>query len=481
MALDLGEPSAGLCPGDEHGEVFTRRWVVELILDLAGYTPDRDLATMVVVEPSCGAGAFLGPIVERLLQSCELHGRAIDDASAAIRAFDLLDGNADIARKAVAVQLEKAGIASAVADALAAGWVTSGDFLLAPHAEQSVDFVVGNPPYIRLENLPADRNEAYRQTCPTMRGRSDIFVGFIEMGLRLLRPDGVLGFIVADRWMRNQYGTALRGFIADHYAIDAVIEMHDVDAFEDEVAAYPAVTVIRRRRQASPIVASTTSAFGPQQAEELKRWALAPVSEALDLSSVRAARLPGWFAGTDAWPTASPEQLAVIADLESRFAPLDDFATGTRVGIGLATGADDVYLTRDPSLVEDERLLPMVMAKDLAGGRISWAGHYLVNPWDEGGLVDLDEWPRFRAFLEAHGDRVKGRHTAAKSPERWWRTIDRMTPGLLRTPKLLLPEMKASAHPVLDSGEYYPHHTGCRKIGRGGWGKEAWALGGVAG
>ena len=54
----------------EHGEVFTRRWVVETILDLAGYTSDRDLADMLIVEPACGAGAFLGPIAERLSASC---------------------------------------------------------------------------------------------------------------------------------------------------------------------------------------------------------------------------------------------------------------------------------------------------------------------------------------------------------------------------------------------------------------------------
>lgn len=457
MALDLGDAAAPR--RGEYGEVFTRRWVVELILDLAGYTADRDLASMVAVEPSCGSGAFVGPMVERLIRSCEIHGRAIEGASEAMRAFDLLKLNAEITRKAVAAQLAESGVSSDAAEELASRWITADDFLLAPHAEQSVDFVLGNPPYIRLENVPADRNEAYRRACSTMRGRSDVFVGFIEMGLRLLRPDGVLGFIVADRWMRNQYGTALRGFIAERYAMDTVIEMHEVHAFEDEVSAYPAITVIRRSPQAAPIVASATAAFGAPQADDLKRWANSPTREALDLASVRAARLPAWFSGTDAWPSAPPEQLAVIADLERRFGPLEDPGTGTRVGIGLATGADDVYLTRDRSLVESERLLPMVMAKDLAGGRISWAGHYLVNPWDDEGLVDIDDWPRFSAFLESHGKRVKARHTASKAPDRWWRTIDRMTPGLLSTPKLLLPEMKASAQPVLDDGQFYPHHN----------------------
>jgi len=51
---------------DNHGEIFTRRWVVDTILDLVGYTSEANLATNVIVEPSCGSGAFLGPVSERL-------------------------------------------------------------------------------------------------------------------------------------------------------------------------------------------------------------------------------------------------------------------------------------------------------------------------------------------------------------------------------------------------------------------------------
>ncbi len=459
MTFDLGAELGPTCSEGEHGEVFTRRWVVEMILDLAGYTPDRDLAAMAAVEPSCGAGAFLGPMVERLLASCTLHGRDVEQATSAIRAFDLLEVNAELARKRVTAQLVDAGVRQRSAEGIAVNWVTVGDFLLTPHTEQSADFVLGNPPYVRLENVPADRNAAYRNACPTMRGRSDIFIGFIEMGLRLLKSDGSLGFIVADRWMRNQYGAALRAFVAEQFSVEAVIEMHDVDAFEDEVSAYPAVTVIRRQEQAKPIVASTTGAFGEHAAAQLRQWSTKRTTAPLTLPSVHASKLPGWFNGSDSWPSGSPEQLALLADLERRCPPLEDPSTGTRVGIGLATGADDVYLTRDATVAEPERLLPLVMAKDLASGRVSWSGTYLVNPWEDSGLVDINEWPKFGAYLERHGQRVKARHTASKSPARWYKTIDRMVPGLRSRPKLLLPEMKASAHPVLDDGDYYPHHN----------------------
>lgn len=60
-------------PQAEPGEVFTRRWVVETILDLVGYTSDRNLAELRLVEPSIGSGAFFVPIVERLLALAQRH------------------------------------------------------------------------------------------------------------------------------------------------------------------------------------------------------------------------------------------------------------------------------------------------------------------------------------------------------------------------------------------------------------------------
>ena len=58
-----------------YGEVFTRRWVVDVLLDLTGYTADRDLGALRLLEPSCGSGAFLGPAVQRLIASAAAHGR----------------------------------------------------------------------------------------------------------------------------------------------------------------------------------------------------------------------------------------------------------------------------------------------------------------------------------------------------------------------------------------------------------------------
>ena len=461
MSLDLDE---GVCREvfqidefGQHGEVFTRRWVVELILDLAGFTADRDLATMVAVEPSCGAGAFLVPMVERLVESCRHHGRSLEEARMALRAFDLLPVNAELAQKAVVKVLTDGGIELALATDTAAVWVRCGDFLLTDHGDVGADFVLGNPPYIRLEDVPAARGAAYRRACTTMRGRSDIFVGFIETGLRLLAPDGVLGFIVADRWMHNQYGAGLRDLVSTDFAVEMVVSMHDVAAFEEPVSAYPAVTIIRRSPQSAAVLANAKKSFGEKDARALLKWSRSR-STRLSSPSVSAAKLPTWFDASASWPSGDPANLALIADLERRFQPLESRATGTRVGIGVASGVDDVYLTRDSSLVEADRLLPLLMTRDTNDGAADWSGTYLVNPWREGRLVNLADFPRLRAYLESHAAAVKGRHVARMNPERWYRTIDRVEPGLLEREKLVIPELKAYIQPVLDSGQTYPHH-----------------------
>ena len=89
-------------------------------------------------------------------------------------------------------------------------------------SKEGFDIVIGNPPYIRTEALDDDVEMAYRTRWATMRGRADIYVGFYERGLTLLRPEGRLSYICADRWMHNSYGKALRGLIYKRYAVDTV-------------------------------------------------------------------------------------------------------------------------------------------------------------------------------------------------------------------------------------------------------------------
>jgi hypothetical protein len=146
--------------------------------------------------------------------------------------------------------------------------------------------------------------------------------------------------------------------------------------------------------------------------------------------------------------------------MSDTFRLLNDPATGTKVGIGVATGADDIYCIKDPGLIEPDRTLPMASGRDLTSGTFVWDGDYLVNVWlPDGSLVDLADYPRLAAHLETARERLRGRHTAKMNPARWHRTIDKVNHLLLDKPLLMMRDLGMAANPVLVPAGYYPHHN----------------------
>jgi hypothetical protein len=145
--------------------------------------------------------------------------------------------------------------------------------------------------------------------------------------------------------------------------------------------------------------------------------------------------------------------------LEKEFPLIED--AGCKIGIGVATGADKVFIAPYATLeVEECRKLPLVRTGDIATGEVNWSGDGVVNPFnDDGSLVDLLDYPRLRAYFEKNGAALKARHVSKRNPTGWFRTIDRIYPALTTTPKLLIPDIKGEAHIVYEAGRYYPHHN----------------------
>jgi hypothetical protein len=90
---------------------------------------------------------------------------------------------------------------------------------------------------------------------------------------------------------------------------------------------------------------------------------------------------------------------------------------------------------------------------------LHWSGHYLVNPWNADGLVDLGRYPQLANYLMRHEVRLRERYVAKRNPQRWYRTIDRVDHTLLDKHKLYFHDIKDRINPVLDRGETYPHHN----------------------
>ena len=442
---------------EARGAIFTRSEVVDFILDLAGYTEDQPLHEKRLLEPSFGGGDFLLPIIQRLLsawRAARPNGTAVDDLGDAIRAVELHHDTFRSTYAAVVALLKREGLSANAATALADRWLSQGDFLLAP-LEGQFDFVVGNPPYVRPELIPAPLLAEYRSRYQTMYDRADIYIPFIERSLTALSAGGNLGFICADRWMKNRYGGPLRSLVAERFHLKVYVDMVDTPAFHSDVIAYPAITIISREGGGATRIAhrpsidraTLTTLAGLLSAPTLPKDA-GPVRELARVTN-----------GAEPWLLESSDQMALIRRLEGAFPLLEE--AGCKDGIGVATGADKAFIGDFESLdVEPDRKLPLVTTKDIMTGEVQWRGQGVINPFAEsGGLVDLGEYPRLRRYLEARRDVIAGRHCAKKAPANWYRTIDRITPALAARPKLLIPDIKGESHIVFEGGELYPSHN----------------------
>jgi hypothetical protein len=340
-----------------------------------------------------------------------------------------------------------------VADAieLADSWLIPGDFLLA-QLPSSFDFVVGNPPYVRQELIPAALLQEYRRRFLTIYDRADLYVPFIERSLRLLVKGGKLGLICADRWMKNRYGGPLRALVSRDFHLRAYIDMVDTPAFHSNVIAYPAITLIANEPSGPTRVAAQPKI----EVQALKMLALALRSP--DPSPL-VRELRDVARGEEPWVLHASERTDLVRRIESAFPALEE--VGCKVGIGVATGADKIYIgLMDELDVENDRKLPLAMTRDIVTGRVEWRGYGVINPFtDEGPLVDLANYPRLKRYLEARKPNIVSRHVAQKSPANWYRTIDRITPSLAKRPKLLIPDIKGEAHVVFEKGMLYPHHN----------------------
>ena len=266
--VEMSQPQ----PRTVRGEVFTRRWVVDLMLDVVGYTDDRPLHTKTIVEPAIGGSAFVVPVVERLATSAASHNIAFESLHGAVRGFDIEPAHVLESQRRIQQILRGRGADPALARDLAQTWIRGADFLLDDEKLQA-DLVVGNPPYIRSDDLDDARRREYRRRWSTMRGRADIYIGFYERSLSILKPSGQLAFICADRWMRNSYGSALRRLITESYSVDQIWQMHEVRAFENEVSAYPAITVISNKNPGRTVVAEASKDFSEDDAGILHEFA----------------------------------------------------------------------------------------------------------------------------------------------------------------------------------------------------------------
>lgn len=453
------QPDAAGAPGPPRGDggrgaIFTRREVADFILDLVGYSADRPLYEKRLLEPSFGGGDILLPAIGRLLASWRANGAGIGPLRGAIRAVESHGPTFGATRLAIVGFLRDRGLGAGDAEGLADAWLAPGDFLLTP-LEGEFDFAVGNPPYVRHELIPNGLMAEYRRRYGTIHDRADIYVPFIERSLGLLSRGGSLGFICPNRWVKNRYGAPLRSLVAKNFHLRVFVDMEDRPAFRSTVTAYPAIVVIDRARPGP-----TRVARGPQiSAPELSALAKTLNAGEPPGEGDPARELPVVGNGPEPWLLEPPGPTALIRRLERGFPTLGE--AGCQVGVGVATGADKAFIGDFEDLdVEPSRKLRLLTTGDIASGEVRWGGLGVINPFDETGrLVDLRDHPRLGRYLGERRETLAKRHCAKKNPASWYRTIDRIDLGLYKSPKILMPDIKAKAHAVFEAGGFYPNHN----------------------
>ncbi|MDZ7743356.1 MAG: Eco57I restriction-modification methylase domain-containing protein [Bacteroidota bacterium] len=417
--------------GKQHGSVLTKHAVVVNMLNRLGYVAEFDLRNIKIIEPAAGDGVFAIEIIKRLHQSSVNHRFSFEESLSNLAFFEVNESFVDRLTNRVKLLLCKYGVV------LPNRLIRKENFLLAKVSK--CDLIIGNPPYVRHEKIPEFYLKTYRNIFATFTHRSDLYIAFFEKSLTLLSEKGRLSFICSNRWLKNQYGKGLRNLIRLSYSVVEIIDMEGTSPFEEDVMAYPAIVTISNSNHEQPAYY-----YKIQQIEQLSE-----IDKSIGYEkTLNINNSMNWFAN-DSFAKGYYKLLSAIED--------QDF----KIGIGVATGADKIFIRKDfDSIVEKELLLPIVSSKDLKNNDLNWMGYYILNPFDKSGnLINLNEYPKTKKYFESNKEILLNRHIAKRNPDAWYKTIDRIKPGLANMYKILLPDISGNYHLFIDKGNYYPHHN----------------------
>jgi len=276
-----------------------------------------------------------------------------------------------------------------------------------PLENPGFDAVIGNPPYVRQEQLSANKPHL-KKAFETYSGVADLYVYFYEQSHRILRREGRFGMITSNKFIRAAYGERLRAFLADRATVELIIDFGDLPVFP-EVSAYPCVFVSRHRPSVcqNPLYLRVTSLAFDDLASLVH-------AQAVELSS---AALSG-----ASWRLVSQREDELLQKIEGQSVPLSDWLGDVKINYGVKTGLNEAFFidaaTRDRLIAEDpksaEIIKPLVIGKDIKRYAINFNNRYLI--WTYIG-VPIEDYPAIYAHLKQHQPRLEKRWDKG---DHWW-------------------------------------------------------------
>jgi hypothetical protein len=211
--------------------------------------------------------------------------------------------------------------------------------------EGGFDIIIGNPPYVRIQTLPRDQVGFFNQHYTSATGNYDIYVLFVERALKLLRPGGVLGFILPHKFFQAAYGKGLRKLIADQKCLMEIVNFRDSQIFEGS-STYTCLIFLKRDGGRSFKYVEVRKLIDPDKQLGTIFQNDRFQDEHLRVSRIQIAQLsPG------PWSFSFEDEAPLIQKIKEAGKPFVELAD--RMFQGIRTSANEVYVVENRKLSRD--------------------------------------------------------------------------------------------------------------------------------
>jgi tRNA1(Val) A37 N6-methylase TrmN6 len=356
-------------------------------------------------------------------------------------------------RKAIGDLLKATGLEVALADSLAT-WNpynqnTSADFFDPEWMfgiADGFDIVIGNPPYVRQEQIKEFKPILQKQfDCYT--GVADLFVYFFERGYQLLNTGGVLSYICSNKYFRSGYGEKLRDFLGKNTTIQQLIDFGDTDVFT--AIAYPSIILFSKEKASKD---AKLKALSWQQTEALNQF-----PSVFDAQNFL---MPQSALKADGWRLENTQVLDLLAKLRNAGKPLGEYVNG-KFYYGIKTGFNEAFVidraTRDKLIAEHsssaEIIKPFLRGRDVKRWRMEYQDLYLI--FTKKG-IDIKKYPAIENYLSQYKNRLEIRAGDSK-----WFELQASPAEVNRFErrKIVYPDIASSCEFAFDNNSIFPDCT----------------------
>lgn len=281
------------------------------------------------------------------------------------------------------------------------------------------DIVIGNPPYIQLQNDGGKLAKLYADcNYKTFARTGDIYCLFYERGHQLLKPNGHLCYITSNKWMRAGYGEKTRDFFAKNTNPMLLIDFAGVKIFESATVDTNILLFAKAPNEHKTWCAVTNK----QNKDSVKNLSVFVQQSGSECE----------FSNSDSWVILSPIEQSIKRKIETVGTPLKDW--DINIYRGVLTGYNEAFIIstekRDEILAncqtEDERtrtaelIRPILRGRDIKRYGYNWANLWLINTHNgiRGKLerVHIEDYPAIKAHLDQYWDRISKRADKGDTP-----------------------------------------------------------------